>query len=388
MKWFTTTEDLPITFKSKWGNTSIYLKKGETYFSTTSAFNNLIFAWRSQKSNIEIIEKNIKPTHYIDITQKLNIVNNNSLNKLTHKRDIKILIINGFVSGIGDNLVGMQALAIFNDKWKSKFNKIEYHLYNENINRIKDTVDRYQVFTKYHSYPCDTSILKDYDAIIDLDDIHLWPEFNTMNMIDCFLSVMGISPITISPTDKHLKIPVMENFVKSTKDLFEGIRYNNDKKLLLIQTDSSSLIRGMTKDSLNVFLQKILDNTDYRIVTFTNTDIQDKRILNLKSFSNTLDEYFSIVACCDYVICTDTSAYHLSSSFHKPTVVLFTSILPDLRIRYYRKVKPINVMGNDIEKNPIFGMFDSSDPELIKLTQNKFKDIDIKLVLDTLHSIK
>jgi ADP-heptose:LPS heptosyltransferase len=72
----------------------------------------------------------------------------------------------------------------------------------------------------------------------------------------------------------------------------------------------------------------------------------------LANYSQNLDRFAGIISLVDAIITVDTSTYHLADAFDKPTIVLFTSIEPDHRIRYYPHVRGIML---EEEGGPIYG---------------------------------
>ncbi len=385
-----------IVAKSKWGLINITLKRSQIYFCTTNFFNmlNMALFFNGIKNGIkELKNYNFEKENYnfIDITNRIDFPINNkkgNLSDLQNKKDnINILIINGFVSGIGDNIVGLTALKIFNEIYSKKFKSITYDSYNENIMRIYQTLNRYKLITKYLSFPQKLETLKEYDAIIDLDNIHSYYEFNNMPMIDCFLQCMNVDPKKIKDKNKKNNIIIYSNTYKDLDYIFKGIKYKNNNKFLLFQFDSSAKIRGIKKELAIDIIKKLLDKTDYNIVVLSDLNYEHPRLYKLKEFSKDLDHFIYIISQMDYCITTDTSCYHFSDGLNIPTVVLFTSINPEYRIKYYDKTKGM-FLGDDYEINPLKGKFDSELPFDLEYVDNIYKNLDVDKIIKTLLSIK
>lgn len=385
---FKSNVDTTILAKSKWGAINIKLIKNEKYFCTTNFYALLLFALESNNIKHGVNQIQIEKENgykYIDITQKLSRINKYHINDIVNKKkEIKILIINGFVSGIGDNLVGLSALKIFHEEYKNKFDNITFDCYNENILRIYNTLAKYKLFNQYLSFPQKLETLKTYDCILDLDNVHEWTEFNNLPMIDCFLSIMGIDYKNIEPYRKKNTVTIDYNTYKNLNPIFKGIKYNNDSKLLLLQYDSSAKIRMISNDYIVGIIDKILSNSDYRIIILGDLKYEHTRLLKLKKYSQTLDDFIYIISESDCAITTDTSAYHISDALNKPTVTLFTSIKPELRVKYYTNVKGILLSDPN---HPIMGKFDSANQVDLDYVNNLWENLDIQMVLNNLQNI-
>lgn len=391
MKFFKSNKDINAVIKSQWGDKLLEIKKDKIYVSTTGFFLNLTLTFKGNDKlkDYEITEV----TDYseklpLDITHKIGYPNSHSLDELIGKvKDVNILIINGFVSGIGDNLIGLRALEIFHDKYKDKFNSIRYEIYNENWMRVKDTIVRYGLVSNILDFPQPASSLAMYDAMIDLDNVHMWQEFATMPMIDCFLLILGIDPSSVDRKDKKLSIPINKFYLDDLAPVFDGIRFKNNKPLLLFQYESSAKIRGITDKSIvSSIIKKLINSSDFNIVILSDLDISSYKLYKMKPFSKTLDHYFTIIKNVDYVLTTDTSAYHIADAFNKPTVALFTSINPKLRTSYYDYVTPIYLPGTD--NNPIFGYFDSNRQEHLDYVNKLWKSIKVDEIIKIFKEFK
>ncbi|MGB9674913.1 MAG: glycosyltransferase family 9 protein, partial [Nanopusillaceae archaeon] len=386
MKLFRSKKSLNAIVKTTWGNKLLKLEKGITYVATTSFYNILNYSFNRNTNStnfiddVEILEP--LPETYLDIkplniTRRFNNKTYHTLDELVGKVESpRILILNGFISGIGDNLVGMAALKVFDKIYRPKFKSISYDIYNENYMRIKDTLQRYNYISNYLDFPQDATNLNSYDAILDLDDIHAWYEFQTMPMVDCFLYVMGIDPSQVDPEDKRIVFDTNDNAKREIKLIFDGIRFKSKKPIILFQYESSSKIRGIfNKEILIDIINKLIKRSGYNIVILNDLDYDHFRLLKMKKFSPNLDYFAEIINNVDGVICTDTSAYHLADSYSKPTIALFTSINPNLRVKYYPTVEPIYLPGSD--NNRLFGKFDSLDKEDLAYVDSLWKSLDI-----------
>jgi ADP-heptose:LPS heptosyltransferase len=60
------------------------------------------------------------------------------------------------------------------------------------------------------------------------------------------------------------------------------------------------------------------------------------------------EQYCALVKNSAGLVTVDTSTYHVADAFSVPSVAIFLSINPDLRIRYYPTVEGILLPGSDV----------------------------------------
>jgi len=71
------------------------------------------------------------------------------------------------------------------------------------------------------------------------------------------------------------------------------------------------------------------------VVSCVPLDFKHKRFYNLNRMSRNLDEFSAIISKCDAIMSVDTSTYHIADAFDIPTVVFFSTIPPEYRVKYY-----------------------------------------------------
>ena len=119
-------------------------------------------------------------------------------------------------------------------------------------------------------------------------------------------------------------------------------------------------------------------------------DYQNSRFLDVSQMSLCLDDFAGIISQVDGIITVDTCTYHLADAFNIPTVVLFSTIDPDLRSKYYPKVKAIMYESKD---GKLFGKHKASREESqfakeIEYLSKLWDKINVDELLKELHSIK
>ena len=106
------------------------------------------------------------------------------------------------------------------------------------------------------------------------------------------------------------------------------------------------------------------------------------RVVNLAPHCDGVLDLCHIVARANRVVTVDTSVCHIAAAFGVPTVALFTTIAPGLRVKYYPSVAGIlldgaertGYLGAHMEKDglppePVFALWEGFDvlPALSRL---------------------
>jgi hypothetical protein len=165
-----------------------------------------------------------------------------------------------------------------------------------------------------------------------------------MHMTDFYLSVLGIDPDTVEDktpvlTSDALLAPEMARTLQKAGSPFKSTVYLN----------------GLASDRLRDLPPKILEvfpgnNPDILFLVPASYDERYNgrcsRLLKLPNVlrvdtGESLPDYVTTIACCNAVVTTDSSAYHLAASQGKPSLALFGPIDPGLRTAYYPTVKAL-----------------------------------------------
>jgi hypothetical protein len=137
-------------------------------------------------------------------------------------------------------------------------------------------------------------------------------------------------------------------------------------------------------------IKGILDNSDYFVISADGLEYFHDRFIDLSFASVNIDTFASIIAQVDSVVTVDTSTYHLADAFDKPTVVLFTTIEPKLRVPYYPYTDSIMLEN---EGGMIYGEHHApKEPEklakYIEYVDNKWEELDVSEILAKLRKME
>lgn len=149
--------------------------------------------------------------------------------------------------------------------------------------------------------------------------------------VDSLAELMRLNPKDIKERMPQLYLTEQElefgkKFMSSEKpNLAVGLISNGSVCRSYPQARISELLNKLTKYYNVIFL----DQSPYLLET-------QKGVVNL-SGQLTIRQWLSVIANCDMVLSTDTGIYWMGLGFAKPAVVMFSTIQPELRVKYYPK---------------------------------------------------
>lgn len=255
----------------------------------------------------------------------------------------KVSILNAMSNAMGDHLIGMRAFDIWQDKLRKLLpgTQVEITLHQLSPYRTGPITRQWNgKFQQVFMMPNRLSRLMEYDAFVDLGGFLLNEDFGKMTMMDFYLKALSIDPKSVPVEQKRMEFKIPEQNKQKIKSVFDIIR-SQGRPILLFHHHSTSQIRSMREGTARKAISDIIENSDYLVVSASPLEYQDKRFLSLADYSQTLDDFAAIISEVDAIITVDTSTYHFADAFSIPTVVLFTSIDPSLRIPYYPHTRGI-----------------------------------------------
>ncbi|WP_026803971.1 hypothetical protein [Aliarcobacter lanthieri] len=271
--------------------------------------------------------------------------------KSFHKGSISVAIIGSLGNSISDMIASMSALRIFYKKLKDIYSNVKLDIYirasnNSYYNRDKDIYRTQEYINEILPLSIDSKKICEYDYYVD-NSIDISKNLD-LNIIDSWLLKFGINYKTVSNLDKY-SILKTEHFTL-TKGLHNKLAEVNKKgKLLLYHPYSATINKSIPQSFAIDILKSLIEKLDdYIIVTTLNIDpkIKSDNLLDLSSFSKTIEDFMFIVSSMDKIITTNTSALHISDAFMIPTVCIMTSEDYSTILKYYNYVKPIFIKNS------------------------------------------
>jgi len=306
-----------------------------------------------------------------------------------NKKDIKLIIVGGIGKDIGEIINSMSAVRILYDHLlkKCKTIKIDIALIssdNSFYSRDKDIIKNEYYINEVMPLSLSIKKLCEYDYYIDTSSIRNSSYYSSMPFVDAYLYKFGLDYKKIPDIQKHNHIDI--STYEPKQELIDTLNELKLKgELLLYHPYSSNINRSIPEDISIRILKKILKKTkNTTVISILDLPkFKDNSYVNLSSDSKSYYDYVYIVSRMDKIISTDTSAYHISDAFFIPTVVLFTTVKPKNRIKYYSSVKAIEV----VDKTQHFSefIFESNTLSLNKFEGwNKIKVGEVIKLLETI----
>jgi len=197
------------------------------------------------------------------------------------------------------------------------------------------------------SSPIRLSHLLEYDYFIEYviekdEDI-----FSKLNMTDYYFKLINVDYKSLKDDCKEPFLPEAVACAKDIIAVFDRLRFGPHKAIALSSLFSTSRIRDFPIEHFQELIRGFPDV----LFVVPYKDPKDlkggfEQIVNTNVFyldtSRSLTAYMTAILFSDLVVSSDSSAYHIATALGKPSVVLFGSIDPALRVRYYPCVEPLS----------------------------------------------
>jgi len=355
------THDLKVSFKEQNLNQQFEGVKDKTnipvskiYFSTPTDFYNQVNSLKKQIGEKETndlvfaVDSNMI-SGLSGFPKNIGFQTLKGLEQFKGQSEIKIAIVNAMSNSIGDHLIGMRAFDYWHKKVSEMFpeTKITISFFQLNPHNLADiTKQRSEKIDHLYMLPSSTSKLMENDAFIDLGTLLLKEGFNTEHMIDFFLKSLSIDHTTVPIEEKRMKYTISEDPINQIKEMMKSIK-SEGRPILLFHHTSTTPIRSIDELNATRIVNEIIEKSEYFVVSTSDLNFQNNRFENIRHHSLSFDHFAAIISQADGMITVDTCTYHVADAFSIPTLVLFSSIDPDLRSKYYPYVTPIMVESKD-----------------------------------------
>lgn len=312
--------------------------------------------------------------------------------------EISVFIINGMGTGLGDGMCGLAALNVFYKRLKQKYKKVIIDLGQPMVIGDKNHQSLYSqesIVNSVSYLPIAVEKLIDYDLVLDNSAMIIRENFPNQAMTDFFLENLGIDPKTVPSKEKRIFIKKNERAERMLELPLKMLRRDPKKKLILLHTSASTVMRSMPRDVIKKAIKHILDaDPNYIVITIDPmTDIKDDvskylagkkhRHINLSFKTGAFDLYTYIISQMDGIVTVDTSSYHIANAYNVPTVVIFQTIDPKLRVRDYPLCTAIEIT----KKNELAGIHISQDKKHIETMMGYWRNFDTKKLAESLKSV-
>lgn len=172
--------------------------------------------------------------------------------------------------------------------------------------------------------------------------------FASMNMTDYHFRGIEVDYNNLDDDSKRVHLPkdiaCSEDIIK----FYSQLDREQYRAVALASLFSSSPTRDFPPGHFEVLIRSFPDvlfvvpYKDKTIFKGRFDHITNNNLIYLDT-SGSITEYITAIEQSDIVVCSDSSAYHIAEALGKKAIVLFGSVNPDFRIRYYRNVRSLSV---------------------------------------------
>ena len=269
----------------------------------------------------------------------------NQLKPFRNAESVKLAIVNGFGVGVGDNLVGMTAFREVRKRLAAAGigeARVEMWVrpgaYDNAVavNEMHGGIDRVEML------PMPVERFKALNGFWDLGGLVDRPMVNRRCTVDFFLELMGVDPSGVTRDEKRnrlsLSIPVVKEVGDATREL--------TGRYLILHPLSRSVQRNMPAEVFRELAARLVKATDMDIASVVPVPKVHDRHVDLSAISGrSFQHYCTVVKNASALVSVDTSIYHIGDCFSVPSVVIFSTVMPELRCRYYPYVEGIPLPG-------------------------------------------
>ena len=278
---------------------------------------------------------------------------------LKNNRPLKLAIMGGLGAGMGDSIVGLETLrnvlTALHKKGQEKC-VIDVYIRQRDYRRLRGLYSKFAFINQVKALPISMEQFKKYDAYWDVLPRINSSRFDTLTMQDFFLESLGVRPDCLEVCEKSPHgIEISQRARKAVAFRLSQLLNTSgiERPVLLFHPKSTTLLRDIPNHLIRCILDRLINETDYDVISVIDIDYQHPRFFNLSRYSQSLDDYCAFIASSNAILCVDTSIYHIAAGYQVPTLALFSSIRPELRVVYYPSVDAMLLPG--AEHAPFFG---------------------------------
>jgi ADP-heptose:LPS heptosyltransferase/Flp pilus assembly protein TadD len=267
-------------------------------------------------------------------------------------RPLRLALLNGLGTMLGDNLVGSSAFAHVIDHICQVFGAVDVTAilaWNarpgaERILGSAHGIDR----VIEHSVSVDRFC--QFDAIWDFSALLKLPGYDDVPLFDFYLDNLGLDPQSVPASAKRIRLDVNPSLRQEAGELLSKV---SDRPCLLIHPTASTPLRSMSEPMIRSLLVAILDTKAWQPVVVQPLPLAiasdlSGQYLDLADWSSqSFDHFVAIMSHVRGLVSVDTVAIHIAAALGLPGVVIFSSIPSELRLKYAPTLEGIVIPGAD-----------------------------------------
>lgn len=300
------------------------------------------FPWRLGRHSLGMVEPQKAHLHENDSSPLLEQLKHVA-GRLSHQKPVRLLIVNGFGSNLGDTLLGATALRQVIphlQEYLSSFS-IDILLGPAASNAVYDLLyDIPEVSRVFCSAPS-VAQFGDYDAYWDFSHLLHYPRYFDLPAVDFCLWWLGIEPETVHESHKRNRLSIP---YRAWHDV-QALLPRREGKVVLLSHKASVPLRTFPISAARRFVKKLLElvPTLTLVVDYT-LEMKHPRLLDLDGSIDSADKLKALIAQVDGMIAVDSFPQHVADATASPTVLLCSS-LPPSHYPYYPHATSIVVPG-------------------------------------------
>lgn len=304
---------------------------------------------------------------------------------------LRLALINGVGTMLGDTLVGSTALEIASRVLtEAGVGKVDIHAIQAWNTRpgTGDILARCPAVAHVQGHSITLDKLRAFDAYWDFSLLLKMEGYNTRPLLDFYLNQFGIDPAGINPAVKRPVLRLPTAVIAEAKTLLDQRRAG--RKLLLIQGAASTPLRSMPDFFLAGLIEKVLAETDACILLTQPlpeglSDRAAERVVHLEDWCrDSTDRYLALVVSADQIVSIDSVAIHAAMAAGLSGVVIFTTLPPALRLAYAPQL--VGMLIPDAENLKTWGQHKTDDrwPEQLVEYNQAWAKMGMDLVISKL----
>ena len=148
--------------------------------------------------------------------------------------------------------------------------------------------------------------------------------------------------LLLTPTSGDDLLARIEDRTSYVREEVRRVVRSLDRRYVILHPLSSNFVRNMPRDVFRALAARLVDATGCDVATLIPTPRVHSRMVDLSDTSRGGYHHFcALIAEAAGMVTVDTSTYHIADAFGTPSVVLFSTIPPRLRVAYYPPVEGI-----------------------------------------------
>lgn len=300
----------------------------------------------------------------------------------------KVAILNAMSNAVGDHLIGCSALRTFRSRLKELLPGTEISITPFQLNphrMLPVTEQALESHEQIVTMPNTLDKLMGHDAYINFSSLIARPGFDDGHIYDFYFKGLSIDPASVPVERKRCHFEVQQEIDYGLDLLFDNIRIKSGgRPVLMFHRLASSPVRSMSPARARQVILSIIKKTNYFVIAADDIEFHHSRFMNVNDFTPTLGDLAAVIRRADGLVTVDTCLYHFADAVGTPAVVLFTSIDPAKRTKYYPLVASVMLEEPGGEN---FGLHkaDHGNPERMQeqtvYTDKLWEKLDVNQVL-------